>query len=53
MSDWEGRPLTRAQLHYAALDAHVLLQIYDKMQEQHPSPVVRAAVDRFTRNIYM
>lgn len=40
MSNWERRPLTRAQLHYAALDAHVLLQIYDKMQEQH-------SVDRF------
>ncbi|KAI9895964.1 hypothetical protein PsorP6_019084 [Peronosclerospora sorghi] len=35
MSDWEHRPLTQAQLHYAAPDAHVLLQIFYKMQEQH------------------
>lgn len=30
-SDWEGRPLSQRQLHYAALDAVVLLPIYDHM----------------------
>ena len=29
MSDWERRPLSERQLTYAALDAFVLLQIYD------------------------
>ena len=29
MSDWERRPLTSKQTEYAALDAFVLLQIYD------------------------
>lgn len=40
MSDWERRPLTRAQLHYAALDAHVLVQILAKMQQQHAEDVL-------------
>jgi hypothetical protein len=29
-SAWNYRPLRRAQLHYAALDARILLDIYDK-----------------------
>ena len=27
MSNWEMRPLSKQQLHYAALDAYVLIQI--------------------------
>ncbi|TMW60378.1 hypothetical protein Poli38472_000420 [Pythium oligandrum] len=40
MSNWERRPLTRAQLHYAALDAYALVAIYHKMQDEVPSDVL-------------
>ena len=29
-SGWNNRPLRRAQLHYAALDAFALIKIYKK-----------------------
>ena len=35
MSDWERRPLSSKQLEYAALDAFVLLEIYDVIS--HPN----------------
>lgn len=31
-SNWKRRPLTRAQLEYAALDAHITLRVYDELQ---------------------
>ena len=33
-SNWEARPLSPQQLHYAALDAHVCLQICNAVYEQ-------------------
>jgi ribonuclease D len=31
MSDWTVRPLSQQQMHYAALDAYVLPQLFDKL----------------------
>ncbi len=31
-SNWKRRPLTRAQLEYAALDAHITLRVYDELR---------------------
>lgn len=31
-SNWKRRPLTRAQLEYAALDAYLTLQVYDELR---------------------
>ncbi|MDT5060313.1 MAG: ribonuclease [Acidobacteriota bacterium] len=30
-SNWRRRPLTRAQLDYAAMDAHITLRVYDEL----------------------
>ncbi len=35
-SDWTTRPLTAAQLDYAAVDAEVLLALYAKFEQQDP-----------------
>jgi len=33
-SDWGRRPLTDAQIHYASLDTHYLLPIYDQLRAE-------------------
>jgi len=33
VSNWNSRPLRKAQMHYAALDAHVLVLLHIKMQD--------------------
>ncbi|PYS94108.1 MAG: hypothetical protein DMF64_02065 [Acidobacteria bacterium] len=47
-SNWRRRPLTRAQLQYAALDAHITLRMFDELKrrleaENRWEPVLRAA----------
>lgn len=31
MTNWERRPLTLSQIHYAAMDAFILIKIWEKL----------------------
>lgn len=42
MSDWEARPLSERQMTYAALDAHVLLRLYDEFTVRLPDAAASA-----------
>jgi hypothetical protein len=50
MSNWEQRPLTEAQMHYAALDALCLIPLFDLLSDPRyvapqPAQAVENAVD--------
>ncbi|EDQ84965.1 uncharacterized protein MONBRDRAFT_29632 [Monosiga brevicollis MX1] len=46
MSDWSQRPLTKRQLHYAALDAWICVKLLERLLTE-PGPM--HACDEFTR----
>jgi len=49
-SDWGQRPLSEAQLHYASLDTHYLLAIYDQLHaELHQRGLLDEARKEFDR----
>ena len=49
ISDWDRRPLTKSQLHYAALDAQVLIELTLAVSEN----AVKAnhEIDRFCKTL--
>jgi ribonuclease D len=51
MSDWDKRPLKPGQLEYAALDAYVLIQIFDKLRECAKEQNALACVDGHAANL--
>ena len=45
ISNWDRRPLRKSQLHYAALDAYVLLKILDKWKPQAKKGTISSISD--------
>jgi ribonuclease D len=45
MTNWDRRPLNLCQLHYAAMDAYIILKIWDKLslmieeRKKNPNPI--------------
>lgn len=35
LTNWKRRPLRRNQTHYAALDAHVVIEVYNKFVKEY------------------
>ncbi len=49
-ADWGARPLTRAQVHYARLDTHYLLELRDQLEtELHSAGLWQLAQEDFVR----
>lgn len=36
LTDWDRRPLLKNQLHYAALDAFIVLRLWDILKDKKP-----------------
>jgi ribonuclease D len=35
LTNWKRRPLRKAQLHYAAMDAFVVIKIYERLLKEY------------------
>lgn len=49
MSNWELRPLRQSQVHYAALDANILVSITKKLDQAAEKPELR--LEKYTDSL--